>query len=40
MTCDFTLDHYRELLEAAKTGGYDWASFDRHPRAGDRLPPP
>jgi hypothetical protein len=35
MTCDFTLDHYRELLEAAKTGSYDWASFDRHPRAGD-----
>ena len=35
MTCGFTLDHYSELLEAAKVGGYDWASFDRHPRAGD-----
>ena len=35
MTCDFSLGHYRDLLEAAQTGGYDWASFDRHPRTGD-----
>ena len=33
--CAFDLTHYRELLEAAKAGGYEWASFDRHPRAGD-----
>ncbi len=33
--CAFDLTHYRELLEAARTGGYDWASFDRPPRVGD-----
>ena len=33
--CAFDLAHYRELLEAAQAGGYDWASFDRHPRKGD-----
>jgi len=33
--CTFDLAHYRELLEAAQAGGYDWASFDRHPRRGD-----
>ena len=33
--CAFDLTHYRELLDAARAGGYDWASFDRHPRAGD-----
>jgi len=32
--CAFDLTHYRALLEAAKTGGYEWASFDRHPRPG------
>ena len=31
MSCDFSLDHYRELLEAAKTGGYRFAGFDRPP---------
>jgi hypothetical protein len=35
MSCGFDLVHYRELLEAAKDGGYDFASFERHPRAGD-----
>ena len=35
MTCAFTMAHYRELLDAARAGGYDWASFDRHPRARD-----
>jgi hypothetical protein len=35
MSCGFDLLHYRELLEAAKDGGYEFASFDRHPRAGD-----
>jgi hypothetical protein len=27
--------HYRELLEAAQTGGYRWAGFDRLPEPGD-----
>jgi hypothetical protein len=35
MSCAFDLDHYRELLDAAETGGYRWASFDHEPRAGD-----
>src|SRR4029077_14225466 len=35
MSCRFDMPHYRELLEAAKAGGYDWASFDRHPRPRD-----
>ena len=35
MTCDFSLEHYRELLEAAKTGGYRFAGFDRPPEQGD-----
>ena len=34
MTCAFDLDHYRELLEAAKAGGYRFAFFDRQPEAG------
>lgn len=33
--CDFSLDHYRELLVAAKRGGYRWAFFDGEPRTGD-----
>jgi hypothetical protein len=37
MTCDFSLDHYRELLQAAKAGGYSWAGFDRDPAAGDVI---
>jgi len=37
MSCDFSLEHYRELLEAARDGGYAWAGFHREPRAGDVL---
>ena len=37
MSCGFTLDHYRELLEAARSGGYRYAHFDRPPREGDLL---
>ena len=37
MTCEFSLDHYGELLEAARAGGYRWAFFDREPREGDLL---
>jgi hypothetical protein len=34
MTCDFSLEHYRELLRAARDGGYRLAGFDREPEAG------
>ena len=37
MTCDFSLTHYRELLQAAKAGGYRWAGFDRAPQRGDLI---
>ncbi|MDP9285132.1 MAG: hypothetical protein M3P41_09320 [Actinomycetota bacterium] len=37
MTCDFSLAHYRELLRAARAGGYRCAGFDRAPRAGDLI---
>jgi hypothetical protein len=35
--CDFSLDHYRDLLEAAKTGGYRFAGFDAEPQEGDLI---
>lgn len=35
--CDFSLGHYRELLEAAKAGGYRFAGFDRAPEPGDLV---
>ena len=37
MSCDFSLRHYGELLEAARAGGYRFAFFDREPRDGDLL---
>ncbi|MBA3412377.1 MAG: hypothetical protein H0T09_01675, partial [Actinobacteria bacterium] len=37
MSCGFDLDHYGELLEAAKAGGYGFASFDREPQTGDLI---
>jgi hypothetical protein len=37
MTCDFSLEHYRDLLRAAKAGGYRWAGFDRAPEQGDLI---
>ena len=37
MTCAFDLEHYRELVEAARAGGYRFAFFDRDPRPGDLL---
>jgi hypothetical protein len=37
MSCDFSLAHYRDLLKAAKTGGYRWAGFERAPQAGDLI---
>jgi hypothetical protein len=35
MTCDFSLSHYRDLLRAARNGGYRWSGFDSPPAAGD-----
>ena len=37
MSCDFELDHYRELLEAARAGGYRFAFFEGEPQSGDLL---
>lgn len=37
MTCDFELAHYRELLDAAKAGGYRFAAFGDGPEPGDLL---
>ena len=35
MSCAFDLAHYRELLEAAETGGYRFTPFGEGPSAGD-----
>jgi hypothetical protein len=35
--CGFDLEHYRELLTAAVTGGYRFTFFDRDPGPGDLL---
>ena len=37
MSCEFSLEHYRELLEAAQEGGYRFAGFDRRAAAGDLI---
>lgn len=37
MSCAFTLEHYRELLESAKAGGYRFATFDSTPQRGEVL---
>ena len=37
MSCSFDLDHYRELIAAAKAGGYRFAFFDSTPVVGDLL---
>jgi hypothetical protein len=37
MSCGFSLDHYAELLQAAKAGGYRFAGFDRAPEPGDLI---
>jgi hypothetical protein len=34
VSCPFDLAHYRELLDAARAGGYRWAGFDGEPEAG------
>ena len=35
MSCPFDLGHYRELLEAAQTGGYRFGRFGEGPEPGD-----
>jgi len=35
MSCAFDLAHYRELLEAARAGGYRFAAFEEGPTPGD-----
>ena len=35
--CSFDLDHFRDLLEAARDGGYRFAFFDGESRSGDLL---
>jgi hypothetical protein len=37
MSCAFSAAHYRELLEAAKAGGYRFVGFENAPEAGDLL---
>jgi hypothetical protein len=37
VSCAFDLAHYRELVEAARAGGYRFAFFDRDPQPGDLL---
>ena len=37
MTCAFSLDHYRVLLESVRSGGYHWSTFGQEPQAGDLL---
>ena len=37
MSCDFSFAHYRELLGAARQGGYRFAGFDRDPEPGDLI---
>jgi hypothetical protein len=37
VSCSFDLEHYRELLDAAKAGGYRFAFFEGEPQGGDLL---
>jgi hypothetical protein len=37
VSCAFDLAHYRELLDAARAGGYRFAGFDRAPQPGDVI---
>jgi hypothetical protein len=37
VTCDFSLEHYRDLLRAARAGGYRFANFERAPEPGDLI---
>ena len=35
MKCSFDLGHYREIVDAARAGGYRFATFGEHPQPGD-----
>ena len=37
MSCAFDLAHYREIVEAAQAGGYDFAHFDGAPAEGSVI---
>jgi hypothetical protein len=37
VSCAFDLDHYRELLGAARQGGYRFTTFDAEPASGDLV---
>jgi hypothetical protein len=37
VSCTFDLTHYRELLEAARAGGYRFAFFEGEPEEGDLI---
>jgi hypothetical protein len=37
MKCDFSFEHYRELLRAAQDGGYRWTMFGQEPQPGDLI---
>jgi hypothetical protein len=37
MSCEFSLEHYGGLMDAAKAGGYRFAFFDAEPESGDLL---
>ena len=37
MSCEFSLEHYAELLEAVREGGYRYSFFDHEPESGDLL---
>jgi hypothetical protein len=37
MSCAFSLEHYREILRAARAGGYRFATFAHPPEQGDLL---
>jgi len=37
MNCSFSLEHYAELLEAVREGGYRYSFFDHEPESGDLL---
>ena len=37
MSCSFSLEHYRELLQAARDGGYRWSAFGEEPGPGDLI---
>ena len=37
MNCSFSLEHYAELLEVVREGGYRYSFFDHEPESGDLL---